>query len=317
MSSGLACAPPPCDGAASTSTRTWSASHRRLDTPMFQPSTASDSPMAVAWVLYGCARSAPLENADVIARMTLDSTAISARNAQVRPRPWPITLLTARTRFRGTIRPAVVSALYCAPGTMTTLPLATSARQSRMTSLTWSHMNDGSDALEIPARSWNSVWTKPGHNACTPTPVPASPPASPSENDTTHALDAEYVDPRPDNNPATLATLMTVPAPAASMGGNAALVSCITAVTLTSSWACSSAGSAVQNSPEVPNPALFTRIRTPPASRSATLARSAASDRSAGSTSTPAPASSCSSAASVSSLSTSRATRTRSCPSTA
>ena len=33
------------------------------------------------------------------------------------------------------------------------------------------------------------------------------------------------------------------------MGGSAAWVSCMTAVTLTSSWACSSARSAVQNSP--------------------------------------------------------------------
>ena len=50
MSSGLACAPPACDGEASTSTSTWSASQRRLDTPMFQPSTASDSPIAAAGV---------------------------------------------------------------------------------------------------------------------------------------------------------------------------------------------------------------------------------------------------------------------------
>ena len=33
----------------------------------------------------------------------------------------------------------------------------------------------------------------------------------PSENDTTHAFDAEYVEARPDSSPATLATLMTVP----------------------------------------------------------------------------------------------------------
>ena len=37
----------------------------------------------------------------------------------------------------------------------------------------------------------------------------------------------------------------------------------MTAVTLTSSWDCSTARSAVQNSPDVPKPALFTRIRTP------------------------------------------------------
>ena len=69
-------------------------------------------------------------------------------------------------------------------------------------------------------------------------------------NAITHALDAEYVDPRPGSSPATLATLMTVPAPAASIGGSAACVSCITAVTLTSSWDCSTARLAVQNSPD-------------------------------------------------------------------
>ena len=99
--------------------------------------------------------------------------------------------------------------------------------------------------------------------------------ARPSENAITHALDAEYVDPRPGSNPATLATLITVPSPAASIGGSAACVSCMTAVTLTSSCDCSSARSAVQNSPDVPNPALLTRTRTPAASRSATFARSA------------------------------------------
>ena len=111
--------------------------------------------------------------------------------------------------------------------------------------------------------------------------MPPSPLASPSENEITHALDAEYVDPRPGSSPATLATLMTVPSSAASIGGSAACVSCMTAVTLTSSWDCSTARSAVQNSPDVPNPALFTSTRTPAASRSATFARSAASARSA------------------------------------
>ncbi len=54
--------------------------------------------------------------------------------------------------------------------------------------------------------------TKPGHSACTPTPVPPRPLARPSVNEITHAFDAEYVDPRPGNSAATLATLMTVPA---------------------------------------------------------------------------------------------------------
>ena len=74
---------------------------------------------------------------------------------------------------------------------MITLPLATSARLSRTTSSTSSHMNDGDSAMSIPARLWNSVCTKPGHTACTPTPVPASPSARPSVNAITHALDAE------------------------------------------------------------------------------------------------------------------------------
>ncbi len=43
---------------------------------------------------------------------------------------------------------------------------------------------------------------------------------------------------------------MTVPAPLSIIAGNAARVSCITAVTLTSSWDCSTAGSAVQKSPD-------------------------------------------------------------------
>jgi hypothetical protein len=47
-------------------------------------------------------------------------------------------------------------------------------------------------------------------------------------------LDAEYVEPRPGTSPATLATLMTVPVPASIIAGNAAWVSSITAVTLTS-----------------------------------------------------------------------------------
>ena len=58
---------------------------------------------------------------------------------------------------------------------------------------------------------------------------------------------------------------MTVPAPLSIMAGNAARVSCITAVTFTSSWDCSTAGSAVQKSPEVPKPALFTSTSTPAA----------------------------------------------------
>ena len=130
-------------------------------------------------------------------------------------------------------------------------------------------------------------------------------------------LEAEYVDPRPGSSPETLATLITVPPPAFSIGGSAECVRCMTAVTLTSSCDCSTARSAVQNSPAVANPALLTSTRTPAASRSATLARSLASARSAGSTSTVAPASSCSSAANRSSRSTSRATNTRSYPSMA
>ena len=195
---------------------------------------------------------------------------------------------------------------------MTTLPFATSARQSRTTSSTSSHRNDGVPSMSMPARSWNSVRMKPGHNACTPTPVPPRPFDRPSVNEITHALDAEYVDPRPGSSPATLATLMTVPRPAASIGVSAACVNAITAVTLTSSCDCSTSRLSVQNSPDVPKAALLTSTCTPADSRSATLARSAACARSAGSTSTVAPASSCSSAASASSRGTSRATNTRS-----
>ena len=90
----------------------------------------------------------------------------------------------------------------------------------------------------------------------------------------------------------------TVPAPASIIAGNAARVSSITAVTLTSSWDCSRARSAVQNSPDVAKPALFTSTSTPAANRSATLPRSADSARSAGSTSTARPPSPRNSAAS-------------------
>src|SRR5215218_4447645 len=239
---------------------------------MLQPSTASDSPIAAVCTAYGSVLSSAREHADAIRSATADSRATRARTeTQVRPRPLATVLLMRRTRFRGTSRPAVVSALYCTPGTMTTLPLAASARQSRTTSSTSSHRNDGVPSISMPARSWNSVRTKPGHSACTPTPVPSRPFARPSLNETTHALDAEYVDPRPGSSPATLATLMTVPSPASSIGGSAAWVNCMTAVTLTSSWLCSTSRLAVQNSPEVPKPALLTTTRMPADNRSATL----------------------------------------------
>jgi len=94
-----------------------------------------------------------------------------------------------RTTFRGTIRPAVVIALYCNPGMITTLPLATSAMHSPTTSPTSSHMNDGIEAISMPAL------VKLGADK-----------------------DAEYVEERPDSSRATLATLMTVPAPMPEVG---------------------------------------------------------------------------------------------------
>lgn len=107
------------------------------------------------------------------------------------PRPLPTRLVKPRNRFRGTSRLPAVSALYCRPGTITTSPLATSARQSRTTSGTSSQNQEGVPDISIPARSWNSVRTKPGHSACTPTPVPPRPFASPSEKAMTQDFDAE------------------------------------------------------------------------------------------------------------------------------
>src|SRR4029079_4818565 len=97
------------------------------------------------------------------------------------------------------------------------VPLPRSRMDSRTTCSTFSHMNFGMLDISMPARWWNSVRTNPGHSACTWTPVPARPPDSPSENEMTYALDAEYVDPRPDRMPATLATLTTVPFAAATI----------------------------------------------------------------------------------------------------
>src|SRR5262245_50895656 len=74
-------------------------------------------------------------------------------SAQVLFRPRPTTFVMARSMFRGTTRPPVVSALYCRPGTMTTLPLATSAMHSRTTSSTSSQRNEGVLAMSMPARA--------------------------------------------------------------------------------------------------------------------------------------------------------------------
>ena len=59
------------------------------------------------------------------------------------------------------------------------------------------------------ARWWNSVRVKPGHRAVTLTPLPDSSLASPSENEVTQALAAEY-DPM-GAKPATEETLMIRP----------------------------------------------------------------------------------------------------------
>ena len=50
---------------------------------------------------------------------------------------------------------------------------------------TLSHIGLGIVDISMPARSWNSVRMKPGHSACTRTPVPANPPDSPSVNEMT------------------------------------------------------------------------------------------------------------------------------------
>ena len=69
----------------------------------------------------------------------------------VRPRPRPIFLVKARTSPRGIRRPAVVSALYCAPGMLTTLPLAMSARLVDHF-VDAQHIRSGIDDMSMPAR---------------------------------------------------------------------------------------------------------------------------------------------------------------------
>ena len=59
------------------------------------------------------------------------------------------------------------------------------------TSGTSSHIHGGRLAMSIPARAWNSVRVKPGHDAVTRTPVPARSCASPSLKTVTHDLAAE------------------------------------------------------------------------------------------------------------------------------
>ena len=87
-----------------------------------------------------------------------------------------------------------------------------------------------------------------------------------------------------------LETLTTAPRPRSIMPGSTARVRCSTAVTLTSSWRCSSSAPAVSSEPAAARPALLTSRSTGAtsgsASRAATWSRPAASARSAGSTST-------------------------------
>lgn len=173
-------------------------------------------------------------------------------------------------------------------------------------------------SVPIPARSWNSVRTNPGHSAISRTPLPARSRAAPWVNCTTHALLAPYV-PR-GTKAATEATLTTPPRRRSRMPVTAAEVSRSTASQCTFSIASSSAMGTSRNSPLLPKPALLTSrstgcLRSP--SRSSTAAMPSSVARSATSTPTSTPCRSCSSAAWSRSFSSLRATSTRLCPSAA
>lgn len=94
-------------------------------------------------------------------------------------------------------------------------------------------------SVPIPARSWNSVRTKPGHRAISRTPLPARSLAAPCVNCTTHAFEAPYV-PR-GTNAATDATFTTPPRPRSRIASVAADVSRSTASQCTLSIFSSSA----------------------------------------------------------------------------
>jgi len=80
--------------------------------------------------------------------------------------------------------------LYCTDGTDTTLPRARSASASDTTRSASSQSGPVRGPTSIPARSWNSVRTNPGHSAIARTRVPSSEPATPSVNEMTQALSA-------------------------------------------------------------------------------------------------------------------------------
>ncbi|CAM5506693.1 60 kDa chaperonin [Streptomyces avidinii] len=100
-------------------------------------------------------------------------------------------------------------------------------------------MLQGMLSVPIPARSWNSVRTKPGHSAISRTPDPPRSRAAPWVNCTTQALLAPYV-PR-GTKAATEATLITPPRPRERIDAVAAEVSRRTASMCTFSMVSSSA----------------------------------------------------------------------------
>ncbi len=119
------------------------------------------------------------------------------------------------------------------------MPRARSASAAATSLSASSHIQFGMLSVPIPARSWNSVRTKPGASAISRTPVPARSLAAPWVNCTTHAFDAPYV-PR-GTKAATDATLTTPPRPRSRIAPVAALVSRSTASQCTLSIFSSSA----------------------------------------------------------------------------
>ncbi len=120
----------------------------------------------------------------------------------------------ARTRFRGAIRPPVVSTLYCRPGTMTTLPCG-HVGQAVTHHVLDLQPQERRCARHVDARAGMKLGVDETRaQRMHADPGTAQPVGQPSLNETTQALEAEYVDPRPGTSPATLATLMTVPPPA-------------------------------------------------------------------------------------------------------
>ena len=96
----------------------------------------------------------------------------------------------ARTSGRGAIRDISPAVRYFTDGIDRTEPLAASFSACSTTYGAFSQVMRGSPSIDIAARSWNSVWTKPGSRAVAVTPVPLSSMARDSVNTVTQLLEA-------------------------------------------------------------------------------------------------------------------------------